>query len=410
MMPRKKQIAFTFAMLACLTAFSQSIPDGQRLVQEINRFPANDLNTYAQGFHFTTVPQPYTQKEILKMKLSAVSVCLDNNWAYSAKEKSCIRYSYDRPGNLTQSSLIDSAGKALQQVKYSYLKDSKNQVAYTFLTTVPAAWTATVTCHYNAQDQLVSRAFKRIGLNPPGSNQTPQINSEEPIPGRASPESDDFTEQYTYHANGKLKQYVLKQGNTRTSVNYTYDTELRLIGSRHLVEQTVYYQYTPHDMDQKSWGDSTIKIHFSWDYSYDAATGYLARARMKHDHGTDNTTQYTYNRSGMITRSETFLHDTVSGGYELHFYDGAGRKVKTERWSAAGLKSTSLYKHTCKGQQACTTVETTVSALGYAETARTYDAEGRLLSEKGRSTGHTTGDSKIYESTFQKTIRHEYFK
>lgn len=397
-----------------LFSHSQQKTDAQGLINTINKIPEFTSPYVKHGFRFSSVNHFYTKEEIAKMKFKSITICLNNKWAYTGNEKGCIKFTFDTEGNMTQSITIDSAGKITERLKYAYVFDTRKNSVETKITRIPAVYSMSIDYKYDTLNQLLSKKFYRNVPKPIKStpDNSEEIEMIEPYDMGAPPiDEGNFTENYEYNTLHQLMKYELKHGNITETINFEFDSLSRVIASKQLHQERIYYKYLPHDMNKEEWTDSTSKNNSEWEYLYDADSGNVIQTKFSNNALT-LITKYVYTKTGMFSEIQQTNNDPSQVTFKNNYYDEKGRMIKTENRTGMNktLQSSLIYSYTDKGAKGWVQKTIVFTTLGYSETYRTFDAKGRLIEEKGSHTGHTTGDTRTFYNSFSKRISFEYFK
>jgi hypothetical protein len=410
----KLLIAIVLYPILC---YSQQRTDAQELLNSINKTPEYTTSAMTHHFRFSSANHGYTKEETAKMKIKSITICINNKWAYTGNEKGCIKYTFDHKGNMTQSTAIDSAGKTEKSLKFSYVYNTKKNIVEIKITEEPSTYAMSIICKYDTLGQLLSRSFYMNKV--PKSIQSMSNNKEEMEVEQdamaGSPPSDDgrFTENYEYNTHHQLIKYEVMHGNITETKNFEYDSSARVIASKQLYQERVYYKYTPHDMSKEYWADSLSKSYAGWEYTYDKSSGNVIQTKFSKK-GVNSITKYVYTKTGMFSEiKETLYSPLQSTWIKNYYYDEHDRKIRTDKWTGEKnntLYSSSIYSYNNKGSTGWVQKEIISSSDGYSETYRTFDGNSRLTEEKGSYTGHTTGDTRTYHNTFSKKIAYKYFQ
>ncbi|MDP1745125.1 MAG: hypothetical protein Q8L90_06090 [Bacteroidota bacterium] len=407
-------IAIVFFPLFC---HSQQKTDAHVLINTINKIPEFTSPYVEHGFRFSSANHFYTKEEIAKMKIKSITICLNNKQTYTENEKGCIKFTFDPKGNMTQSTAIDSAGKIKESIKYVYIYDTRKNIVETKITRIPGIYSMAIVYKYDTLNQLLSKKFykwkvpKPVKSAPGNSEEIEMIKEPYDIQGAPPIDEGNFTENYEYNTLHQLMKYEVRHGNITETINFKFDSLSRVIASKQLHQERVYYKYTPHDMSKEYWADSISKNISEWEYAYDANSGNVIQTKFSNNAVT-SITEYVYTKTGMFSEIQQTHNDPSQVTLKNNYYDEKGRLIKTENRTGKNntLQSSLIYSYTDNGVKGWVQKTIVFTTLGYSETYKTFDAKARLIEEKGSHTGHTTGDIRTFYSSFSKRISFEYFK
>lgn len=407
-------IAIAFFPLFC---HSQQKTDALALINTINKIPEFTSPYMEHGFRFSSANHFYAKEEIAKMKIKSIIICLNNKQTYTGNEKGCMKFTFDPKGNMTQSTAIDSAGKIIASIKYVCVYDTRKNIIETKITRTPGIYSMSIVYQYDTLNQLLSKKFyKRNALKPTesksGNNEEIEMIKEpHDIQGAPPIDEGNFTENYEYNSLHQLMKYEVRHGNITETINFEFDSLSRVIASNQLHQERIYYKYTPPDRSKEYWTDSTSRKKSEWEYSYDAKSGNIIQTKFSNNAVT-SITKYAYTKTGMFSEIQQTYNDSSQVTLKNNYYDEKGRIIKTENWTGKNktLQSSLIYSYTDKGAKGCVQKIIAFTTLGYSETYKTFSVDGRLIEEKGSHTGHTTGDTRPFYSSFSKRISFEYFK
>lgn len=351
------------------------------------------------------------------MKIKTITICLNNKQAYTGNEKGCIKFTFDHKGNMMQSAAIDSLGKITESIKYVYVYDTSKNIVETKITRIPGIYSMSIVYKYDTLNQLLSKKFykwnvpKPIKSTPGNGEEIEMIKEPYDIQGAPPVDEGNFTENYEYNTLHQLMKYEVRHGNITETINFEFDSLSRVIASKQLRQERVYYKYTPHDMSKEYWADSTSKNNSEWEYSYDANSGNVIQTKFRNNAVT-SITEYVYTKAGMFSEIQQTHNDPSQVTLKNNYYDEKDRLIKTENRTGKNktLQSSLIYSYTDNGVKGWAQKTLVFTTLGYSETYKFFDAKGRLIEEKGSHTGHTTGDIRTFYSSFSKRISFEYFK
>jgi YD repeat-containing protein len=393
--------------------FSQATSDADNILEVINRIPKHSGSEIDQHFRFSTITQPHTREELTRLKIRTITICIDNSWAYTGNEKGCISFIYDPNGNLISAIYSDSTGKTILNYNCSNRYDKKNNLIETKITTVPLKTESITRYSYDSLDRLVAKSFRKNEIKSlerlnKKSDETPELITDDAYQPYDQSDLGSFQEKYEYNDRNKLIKYLLSRGNITETQTFIYDSSGRVSSSKRSVIEKIYYKYTPHDMTEQHWADSSKEQIITVQYSYNSK-GQLSVIKTEKDDLFKSKTYYTYTSTGNFSETFEMIPDSTSFIRNLYFYDDSGKKVKVERWTNNTLHSSYLYTY-LPDAKFIVQREAILSVLGYTESQRKFDNGKKLILEQGTYIGHTSGNTKIYQNRFRKSLKYEYFQ